>query len=214
MPKAAAPTLQPRKTPLQARSAASVDAILEATIQVLLTVGKERLTTTRVAARAGVSVGTLYQYFPNKSALLQACLRRHMDRVTHAVEQVCEQYKFHELFEMATALIAAYLSEKMRDVKESAALYSVSSDIDGAAIAKVTIERSRRSVIAMFSTTKEDLAKDPEVIATIVLAALNGISRRLLEAKSPERHLEPLREELIVLVHSYLHTCIKPTRVQ
>jgi AcrR family transcriptional regulator len=61
--------LEPRKSPVQARSAASVDAILEATIQVLLHAGKERLTTTRVASRAGVSVGTLYQYFPNKSPI-------------------------------------------------------------------------------------------------------------------------------------------------
>jgi AcrR family transcriptional regulator len=73
--------LEPRKTPVQARSVASVDAILEATLQVLLQVGKERLTTTRVASRAGVSVGTLYQYFPNKSALLQAALKRHMVEV-------------------------------------------------------------------------------------------------------------------------------------
>jgi len=82
--------LEPRKSPVQARSTASVDAILEATIQVLLQVGKERLTTTRVAKRAGVSVGTLYQYFPNKSALLQAALRRHLDEVTDAIELVCK----------------------------------------------------------------------------------------------------------------------------
>ena len=74
--------LEPRKSPVQARSTASVHAILEATIQVLLKVGKERLTTTRVASRAGVSVGTLYQYFPNKSALLQAALKRHLGEVT------------------------------------------------------------------------------------------------------------------------------------
>ncbi len=80
--------LEPRKTPVQARSTASVDAILEATIQVLLDVGKERLTTTKVALRAGVSVGTLYQYFPNKSALLQAVLERHLREVAEVVECV------------------------------------------------------------------------------------------------------------------------------
>ena len=82
--------LEPRKSPVQARSAASVEAILEATIQVLVDAGKERLTTTRVARRAGVSVGTLYQYFPNKSALLQAALKRHLDEVTDAIELVCK----------------------------------------------------------------------------------------------------------------------------
>ena len=93
MPQRPQTVLEPRKSPVQARSAASVDAILEATIQVLLQVGKERLTTTKVAARAGVSIGTLYQYFPNKSALLQAVLKRHLSEVTKAVELVCHEQK-------------------------------------------------------------------------------------------------------------------------
>ena len=67
--KAAAERFEPRKTPLQARSTASVEAIMQATIQVLLKDGKVKLTTTRIADRAGVSVGTLYQYFPNKQAI-------------------------------------------------------------------------------------------------------------------------------------------------
>jgi AcrR family transcriptional regulator len=199
--------LQPRKTPVQERSAVTVDAILEATIQVLLAVGKERLTTTQVAARAGVSVGTLYQYFPNKSALLQASLKRHMGEVYEAVHGVCESHRSQGLLEMATVLIAAYLGAKMSDVKASAALYSVSSDIDGLAIAKAASARTLRSVADLFATAKEGLNKDPEVVAAVVLAALNGISRRVLEAKSPEREIEPLRDELLILVHSYLRTC-------
>ena len=91
MPPRSLVLLEPRKIPVQARSAASVEAILDATIQVLLGVGKERLTTTRVAMRAGVSVGTLYQYFPNKSALLQAALERHLNEVALAVERACKQ---------------------------------------------------------------------------------------------------------------------------
>jgi AcrR family transcriptional regulator len=97
--------LEPRKSPVQARSAASVEAILQATIQVLLKVGKERLTTTTVAMRAGVSVGTLYQYFPNKSTLLKAILKRHLDEVTVEVERVCREQQAHTLQQMATALI-------------------------------------------------------------------------------------------------------------
>lgn len=208
MPTTSPRTLQPRKTPVQERSTATVDAILQAAIQVLVSVGKERLTTTLVAMRAGVSVGTLYQYFPNKSALLQASLKRHMHGVSTSVDHVCKEYRSASLLTMGSALIDAYLNAKMRNVKESAALYSVSSDLDGLAIAKAAAARGRRVVAELFATASEGLTKDPEIVSTMVMAALNGVSRRLLEAKSPERELAPLREELLVLVHGYLLTCI------
>src|ERR1700685_2086010 len=135
LPQRSQAVLEPRKSPVQARSAASVDAILEATIQVLLQVGKERLTNTRVALRAGVSVGTLYQYFPNKSALLKAALKRHLDEVVEAIELVCHQQKGSSLEQMAAAVMTTFLAAKMRDPKASVALYTVSSDIDGAKMA-------------------------------------------------------------------------------
>ena len=81
MPADALLAFEPRKTPVQARSTVTVEAISEATIQVLLSHGVERLTTTRVAERAGVSVGTLYQYYPNKQSLLFAVVENHMNRV-------------------------------------------------------------------------------------------------------------------------------------
>src|ERR1035438_7897796 len=83
--------LEPRKTPVQARSTVTVEAIYEATFQVLLAVGPDGLTTTRVAERAGVSVGTLYQYFPNKQSLLLSALEKHLDRVVSAVELACRR---------------------------------------------------------------------------------------------------------------------------
>ncbi len=94
--------LKPRKTPVQTRSTVTVDAILEATIQVLLAVGKEKLTTTRVASRAGVSVGTLYQYFPNKSALLGACLKRHMAEISFSIEQASERNRAKDCWKWQT----------------------------------------------------------------------------------------------------------------
>ncbi|KPC54587.1 TetR family transcriptional regulator [Amantichitinum ursilacus] len=62
--------LNSRKQPKQARSTELVDAILTAAIQVLAREGAARFTTARVAEKAGVSVGSVYQYFPNKAAIL------------------------------------------------------------------------------------------------------------------------------------------------
>jgi AcrR family transcriptional regulator len=59
-----------RKQPKQARSTGLVAAILDAAVQVLAKEGAQRFTTARVAEKAGVSVGSLYQYFPNKAAIL------------------------------------------------------------------------------------------------------------------------------------------------
>jgi AcrR family transcriptional regulator len=199
--------LEPRKSPVQARSTASVDAILEATVQVLLDIGKERLTTTRVASRAGVSVGTLYQYFPNKSALLQAALKRHLDGVTQAVEQVCQEQRGNPVQSMATALVDAFLRAKMKDGKTSVALYSVSADVDGARIAREIGLRSNQAIIAMLASAREPLTKDPQLVASMLQGAMAGISRRLLESDDPGEHFEAFRQEMTLFACSYLKAC-------
>jgi AcrR family transcriptional regulator len=202
--------LEPRKSPVQARSTASVDAILEATIQVLLNVGKERLTTTGVASRAGVSVGTLYQYFPNKSALLQAVLKRHLTQVTDAVELVCKQQKGGTLQQIVTALIIAFLEAKMRDVKTSVALYSVSSDVDGARIVQQMGVRTHQAIVQLLATAREPLTTDPQLVASVLQGTMTGVSRRMLESAAPEKQFEPLRRELIILACAYVSACSAP----
>lgn len=204
MPRRSQVVLTPRKSPIQARSAASVDAILEATIQVLLQVGKERLTTTKVALRAGVSVGTLYQYFPNKSALLQAALKRHLDEVAGAVERICQEQKGKSLSHMATALINTFLEAKMRKAKISVAMYSVSSDVDGARIVQEMGMRSNKAIVAMLKTANEPLTIDPQLVAGMLQDAMAGVSRRLLEVDATEKHFESLRRELVFFVCTYL----------
>ena len=69
----------PRKEPRQPRARATVDAILLAAAHILKTEGFERATTNRIAERAGVSIGSLYQYFPNKQAVVAALRERHHD---------------------------------------------------------------------------------------------------------------------------------------
>ena len=207
MPPRSAVLLEPRKSPVQARSAASVDAILEATIQVLLNVGKERLTTTRVASRAGVSVGTLYQYFPNKSALLQAALKRHLTQVTDAVELVCKEQKGKTLEQMVTALVATFLDAKMKDAKTSVALYSVSSDVDGARIVQQMGVRTNKAIVLMLASAREPLTTDPQLVASVLQGTMAGVSRRLLESGAAEKQFDTLRRELIILACAYVEAC-------
>ena len=65
----------PRKQPAQARAKRTWNAILDGAAQVLVTQGYERATTDRIAERTGVSVGTVYEYFPNKDAIFAALQR-------------------------------------------------------------------------------------------------------------------------------------------
>ena len=77
--------LAPRKSPTQDRARETVGAILEAAIDLFSTRGYARTSTNHIARRAGVSVGSLYQYFPNKDAVLTALLARHLDAVESAI---------------------------------------------------------------------------------------------------------------------------------
>jgi AcrR family transcriptional regulator len=77
-----------RKSPRQARSRETVSAIVEAAARVLGRRGWAHLTTNEVADVAGVSIGSLYQYFPNKGALVEAVIRRHLDDLLDALRTV------------------------------------------------------------------------------------------------------------------------------
>lgn len=76
---------RPRKRAIQERSRATVDVILRATARVLVRVGYDHASTNKVAAEAGVSVGSLYQYFPSKEALVAALVDRHVTETMGAV---------------------------------------------------------------------------------------------------------------------------------
>lgn len=76
---------KPRKGGSQSRSRATVDALIEATARVLTKEGYERTTTNRIAFAAGVSIGSLYQYFPGKEALVAAVVERHARDLSRVV---------------------------------------------------------------------------------------------------------------------------------
>src|SRR5262245_37742302 len=70
-----------RKSASQERSRATVDALLEATARILIREGYDRASTNRIAHVAGVSIGSLYQYFPSKEALVAALIDRHKQEI-------------------------------------------------------------------------------------------------------------------------------------
>jgi AcrR family transcriptional regulator len=80
----------PRKRPEQDRSRATVDAIIAAAAHVLVRAGYAAFTTNRVAEKAGVSIGSLYQYFPNKESLLGELMKRHMNDIEKTLEMALQ----------------------------------------------------------------------------------------------------------------------------
>jgi len=107
-----APALDPRKHAAQERSRATVDALIEATARVLVKEGFERASTNRIAAEAGVSIGSLYQYFPTKEALVAAVIERHktamLDMLRDALTRVADRPLEEALREVITVTIDAH----------------------------------------------------------------------------------------------------------
>ena len=204
MPSATLTALEPRKTPVQARAEVTVEAICEATIQVLLSHGAERLTTTRVADRAGVSVGTLYQYYPNKQSLLYAVMEEHLDRVAMAVEAACEQSCGKPLAEMINRVVEVFVDVKMDRADISVALYQVAADVGGPALVKRAAQRMRKALEAMLQTAPDKESPPDKLAIDMMLAAMSGVMRSMLEARPAPTTVRKLREQLVLLCQSYM----------
>ncbi len=110
----AIPTI-PRKSASQKRSKAMVEALLDATARVLVRVGYDRASTNRIAAVAGVSVGSLYQYFPNKEALVAALVARHNREILHLIREAVQEVASSDLRTAMRALVKAAVDAHMVD---------------------------------------------------------------------------------------------------
>src|SRR3954467_5474183 len=163
--------LNPRKVPAQSRSQVTVDAIFEATIQVLVADGLQRLTTTRVAERAGVSVGTLYQYYPNKQSLLFVVLKRHLGRISQSVESAARDSHPKPLKLMIRHVVSAFVAAKTANLDESRALYVVASELDSVELVVEAGNRINASLSAMLATAADRKIKDPTLTAFYLFSA-------------------------------------------
>ena len=107
--------LKPRKTPRQARSIATCDAILEACARLLKAGDYAAVTTNHIAERAGVSVGTLYEFFPNKEAIVATLAERHLSRLIAEVTEGLEAAFDLDEWEAAQFLIRRVVDAVSRE---------------------------------------------------------------------------------------------------
>lgn len=101
------PPRTPRKLPTQERSRATVDAILQATAYILVKRGWEALTTNVIAERAGVNIASLYQFFPNKEAIVLELERRHIEETRAKIREVYARHRGESLRARTRTLVEA-----------------------------------------------------------------------------------------------------------
>jgi AcrR family transcriptional regulator len=104
------PSTSPRRRPRQARAQATVEAIVKATAHVLVAEGYDRASTNRIAHAAGVSIGSLYQYFPSKEALVAALVESHVERMCAALTQTLTEETPNDLASRARVLVRGMMA--------------------------------------------------------------------------------------------------------
>jgi AcrR family transcriptional regulator len=206
MPTTTPAALAPRKRPRQARSAATLDAIFEATIQVLLADGMRALTTTRVAERAGVSVGTMYQYFPHKQSLIYALNERYLEMLAHKVETTCRAQAGRPVAEMLAALIETYWRAKTERAEVTRALYRSVVEMDNEALVESFARRVDAATTAMLESAPDATFGDLKMVNLTLVTVIFGTIRNAFERNLPQDAIDALEVELLAMCRAYVET--------
>lgn len=195
-----------RRKPIQDRSSATVDALLEATAQILLSHGYDRASTNEIARRAGVSIGSLYQYFDNKEALVAELARRHFGRIGALVVEHMQPLAGGDvdLRAVVTQLIGALVAAHRLNPRLSQVL---EAEVPRVGELRVIEELGRRSEVLL----AERLAAirhllrpaNPVLAAQITVRAVSGIMQGTLRRSDGELPRD-LEREIVDLVLRYL----------
>ena len=195
----------PRKRPRQARSKATVDTILQASARVLVKRGFDGFTTNEVATAAGVSIGSLYQYFPNKEALVAALIVRHVEEMSAAILNELTRVAQLPMAQAVRAVIELTIRAHAIDPELHQVLTEQVPRVGRLAKLRELDAITHRMVAGILAARRSELAiRDPEVASFVIVSAIEAIVHRAA-LFSPERLRDPrLIDEASALVTRYL----------
>lgn len=190
-----------RKAPRQARARATVEAMLDAAAHILGARGWAGITTNAVAETAGVSIGSLYQYFPNKLALVEAVRRRHLDEVLAVLRAAADlaTSRGRRIAALVDGMIAVH---GRYPAAHRVLLEEVSLGKDARADDRVFEAAYQRGYEAVFVANAPDAAARPRIASQVLAAAVAGTVHDA--ARQGTLSSPVFRLELIALVDSYL----------
>jgi len=195
----------PRKRPLQTRSKVTVDTILAATARILIKHGFDGLTTNAVAEAAGVSIGSLYQYFPNKQALVAALIERRLDDKNAQTLSELARVAQLPLAEAVRTMISLTIANYRESPALSRVLIEQVPRIGKMARIAELHHSTLTMVTALLTARRHELAvRDPEMAAFVVVSAIEAIAQRAA-LFHPTRLEDPsLIDEATAMVTRYL----------
>jgi AcrR family transcriptional regulator len=191
-----------RKLPQQARSQATIDAVLQAAAHILGQRGWRGLTTNAVADAAGVSIGSLYQYFPNKLALVEAVRQRHFDEVLAILRAAADETlprprRIQALVEGMIEVHGRYPAAHRVLLEEAPRGEDAKPDHDRFAI---ILQRRYQAIVA--ANTRGVSAERARIVAHVLGSAVAGVVHDA--TRHGTLHTDSLKRELTELVASYL----------
>lgn len=195
----------PRKRPRQERSKVTVDTILSATARVLVKKGFDGLTTNSVAEAAGVSIGSLYQYFPSKEALVAALMEQHIEEMNKAILHELTQFAQLPIAQAARAVVELTIRAHCVEPELHKILTEQVPRVGRLARLIEADNICRRMVAGILAARKDELAVlDIDTAAFILCTSIEAIVHRAAYL-APERLRDPrLVDEATAMVTRYL----------
>ena len=198
------PRISSRKQPQQARSAELVAAILEAAVQVLAKEGAQRFTTARVAEKAGVSVGSLYQYFPNKAAILFRLQSDEWRQTTAFLRGILGDVQRPPL-ERLRSLIHAFIRSECDEARIRVALNDAAPLYRDAPEAKQARASGGRTVQVFMQEALPEASEASRALAgDLITTTLSEVGKRFSESPRTLSDIEAYADALADMLCAYL----------